>query len=211
MTKRTASSPLKTKSGSKGRTFAKKVSPAMVTAIIGGGQAFQPTKTVVGAEKRLSAFRAAAARRKKGDIRSWTLGSLLGVDDEDGERGNTLKAYFIFSNLVRDGLPLVVMENLKEAGVEADYRNMIIPPRTLQHRIAKGEPLSPVESERAYRLANVISLADQVFGNHEKSLRWLHKPLKALGGKAPLDVLDNEPGSRMVEDLLGRLDEGYFA
>lgn len=138
----------------------------------------------------------------------WTLDSLLGLHDEEDATARDLLA---ISSLIRRGLPLSVMDNLKDAGVDGNYRNMIIPPRTLQHRANKGEPLSPTESERAYRVANIVGLADQVFANHEKGLRWLHKPMKALGGKSPLDVLDNEPGARMVEYLLGRLDEGYFA
>lgn len=32
-----------------------------------------------------------------------------------------------------------------------------------------------------------MAQADEVFGNHDKSLKWLHRPLKALEGQAPLD------------------------
>lgn len=60
------------------------------------------------------------------------------------------------------------------------------------------------------RIANIIKLSDQVFGNHEKSKRWLHKPLKVLNGKSPMEMLDSEEGACIVENLLGRIDEGYF-
>lgn len=119
--------------------------------------------------------------------------------------------YLLLSNEIRKGFAVKVIENLKEAGIDKTFRERIIPARTLQHRITKGEPLSPAESERAYRVASIVSLADKVFGNHDKGLKWLHKPMKSLDGKSPLDVLDNDPGARIVEDLLGRLDEGYFA
>lgn len=119
--------------------------------------------------------------------------------------------YLLLSKEIRNGFSVKVIENLKEAGIDKTFRERIIPSRTLQHRIAKGEPLSPAESERAYRVASIVSLADKVFGNHDKGLNWLHKPMKSLDGKSPLDVLDNDPGARIIEDLLGRLDEGYFA
>lgn len=140
-----------------------------------------------------------------GDGDVWTVVKLLNLENSRGTN------YMSLSNEIRKGFSVLVMDNLKMAGVERIYRDRIIPPRTLQHRATKGEPLSPTESERAYRVATIVGLADQVFANHEKGLRWLHKPMKVLDGKAPLDVLDNEPGARLVEDLLGRLDEGYFA
>lgn len=35
--------------------------------------------------------------------------------------------------------------------------------------------------------------------------------MAALKGKAPIEMLDTAGGARIVEDLLGRLDEGYFS
>lgn len=135
---------------------------------------------------------------------SFTVFALLDLKEQHPD-------YLVLSNAIRKGFSVKVIENLKEAGIDKAFRERIVPVRTLQHRIAKGEPLSPAESERAYRFASIVSLADKVFGNHDKGLKWLHKPMKSLDGKSPLDVLDNEPGARIVEDLLGRLDEGYFA
>lgn len=63
---------------------------------------------------------------------------------------------------------------------------------------------------RAQQIAKITELSDQVFANSKKSERWLNKPLKALNGKSPIDMLDSEEGARIVEDLLGKLDEGYF-
>lgn len=64
--------------------------------------------------------------------------------------------------------------------------------------------------QHAERIAKVVQLSDQVFANHEKSKKWLHKPLNTLNGKTPIDMLDSEEGARIVEELLGQLDEGYF-
>lgn len=192
------------KAQARGRMPAEKV-------VLADGQSFTPSKVVVSGGKKASGIsRHVVLREGKGD-RTWTLVSLLGIDDAVEGLNNTLQGYLTVSRIIREGLPLSVMENLKDAGVDTSYRNMIVPLRTLQHRATKGETLSPIESERAYRVAHIMALAGQVFGNHDKGLQWLRKPLKALDKKSPLDVLDNEPGARMVEDLLGRLDEGYFA
>ncbi|MDP2787148.1 MAG: DUF2384 domain-containing protein [Pseudomonadota bacterium] len=113
--------------------------------------------------------------------------------------------------IIREGLPTSVIRQLEEAGVERKYRIQIIPERTLQHRVKNGERMTPAESERAYRIANVIALADRVFGNHEKGMRWLHNPMRHLEGQSPLDVLDTDIGARLVEEALGQIDAGYFA
>lgn len=112
---------------------------------------------------------------------------------------------------IREGLPTSVIRNLEEAGVERKYRIQIIPERTLQHRVKNGERMTPTESERAFRMASIIALADQVFGNHEKGMRWLHNPMRRLEGQSPLDVLDTDIGGRLVEEALGQIDAGYFA
>jgi putative toxin-antitoxin system antitoxin component (TIGR02293 family) len=113
--------------------------------------------------------------------------------------------------LIRAGLPTSVIRQLEEAGVERKYRIQIIPERTLQHRVKNGERMTPAESERAYRIANVIALADRVFGNHEKGMRWLHNPMRRLEQQCPLDILDTDIGARLVEEALGQIDAGYFA
>ncbi len=113
--------------------------------------------------------------------------------------------------IIRAGLPTSIIRSLEEAGVERKYRIQIIPERTLQHRVKNGERMTPAESERAYRIANIIALADRVFGDHAKGMRWLHNPLRRLEGQCPLDVLDTDIGARLVEEALGQIDAGYFA
>jgi putative toxin-antitoxin system antitoxin component (TIGR02293 family) len=65
-------------------------------------------------------------------------------------------------------------------------------------------------TQHAQRIANITELSNQVFANPEKSTIWLNKPLKSLNGKSPIGMLDSEEGARIVENLLGQLDEGYF-
>ncbi|OYY92864.1 MAG: hypothetical protein B7Y41_13980 [Hydrogenophilales bacterium 28-61-23] len=129
------------------------------------------------------------------------------LDELGGGATNSLSAM----KVIREGLPTSIIRRLEEAGVERKYRIQIIPERTLQHRVKNGERMTPAESERAYRIANIIALADRVFGNHAKGMRWLHNPMRRLEGQSPLDVLDTDIGARLVEEALSQIDAGYFA
>jgi putative toxin-antitoxin system antitoxin component (TIGR02293 family) len=61
------------------------------------------------------------------------------------------------------------------------------------------------------RLAYVISESDRVFGNIEKSSRWLRKPNRVLNGQTPLSLLKTETGTSLVKNMLGQIDHGMFA
>jgi putative toxin-antitoxin system antitoxin component (TIGR02293 family) len=136
---------------------------------------------------------------------------LLSAQYQANAAGDSPLAALNAMKIIRAGLPTSVIRQLEEAGVERKYRIQIIPERTLQHRVKNGERMTPAESERAYRMANVIALADRVFGNHNKGMRWLHSPLRRLEGQNPLDVLDTDIGARLIEEALEQIDAGYFA
>ena len=88
---------------------------------------------------------------------------------------------------------------------------LIIPRRTLAHRKARQQPLSRAESERAVRVASLTALAEETFGNRAKAQAWLRRPTSALADRRPLDLLDSEPGARVVEQLLYRIEHGIAA
>ena len=58
------------------------------------------------------------------------------------------------------------------------------------------------------RLARIIALAAHYLGDAQAANRWLKRPNAALGGKAPLELMDSEPGARSVENALGRIAYG---
>jgi len=80
-------------------------------------------------------------------------------------------------------------------------------PRSLQRRRRSGR-LARFESDRLYRLARIVALANQNLGDHERSMRWLKHPNRALGGLAPVAAIDTELGARQVENVLGRIAYG---
>ena len=116
------------------------------------------------------------------------------------------------AELVEQGLPLANLERLKEKGLTfTEMGETVISPRTLKHRKARGENLSPEETDRAIRVASIIRLADKVFGNHDKAMGWLRGEDDQLGGRTPLSMLQSEAGGRMVESMLWGIDEGFFS
>ncbi|MWJ28514.1 DUF2384 domain-containing protein [Halomonas sediminis] len=112
--------------------------------------------------------------------------------------------------LIRQGVPLAALERLAQHGVDV-ARLGIIKPRTLSHRRAKGEALSPEEGDRLYRASKIILLAEEIFGSQEKAAKWLKKPRRALGNLSALQAIATTPGYAAAEELLEQLRHGFAA
>ena len=52
--------------------------------------------------------------------------------------------------------------------------------------------------DRIVRVARIIALAEQVFGDRDKALAWL----RSADDRTPLRMLHTEPGGRLVESML---------
>ncbi|WP_158927545.1 antitoxin Xre/MbcA/ParS toxin-binding domain-containing protein [Acidisphaera sp. S103] len=79
------------------------------------------------------------------------------------------------------------------------------------HHAGKGA-LSSDESAKVARLAEVWTLARQVWGSDEAARAFLFRPHPMLEGQRPMDVvLSNEFGRPLVEGILGRLQYGSAA
>jgi putative toxin-antitoxin system antitoxin component (TIGR02293 family) len=116
------------------------------------------------------------------------------------------------AEFVEQGLPTRNLELLKAKGLTfTEMANTVISPRTLKHRKARGENLSPVETERALRVASIIALAERVFGNRDKALGWLRHSSERLGGRTPLSLLQTEAGGREIESMLHGIDHGIYS
>jgi len=114
--------------------------------------------------------------------------------------------------IVKERLPLYALHSFAGNGLSEDeIYSFVLPRRTLSHRKSRGELLTHEESDRAVRLARVISLAEEVFGEDAKAGRWLRKPKVRLSGRAPLELLRTDAGARLVEEMLLQLDYGFAA
>lgn len=73
------------------------------------------------------------------------------------------------------------------------------------------ELLSPVVSDRVLQIASLYQFGSNVFGNTQKFQEWLQSSLIALGGKTPLEFINNDTGISMINDLLGRIEHGVYS
>ena len=114
---------------------------------------------------------------------------------------------------IREGLPYAALEALV-AVLEMPHPQVTAilgtAPRTLARR-KQSRHLSPIESDRLYRLAHITQLAAQTLGDLAKARAWLGRDNRALGGLTPLSMLDTEIGTRQVEEALTRINYGVYA
>jgi putative toxin-antitoxin system antitoxin component (TIGR02293 family) len=147
----------------------------------------------------------AAAEKSADDL----VFGILGGESVLGRRSREPK---VLRDRLREGLPYAALEQLlTETHLpQGDVLRVVaLPVRTFQRR-KKEKLLTTQESDRVYRLARILAIAEDVLGSREKAVRWLTKPSRVLG-EAPLGLLDTEIGARDVEDELRRIDYGVIA
>lgn len=90
----------------------------------------------------------------------------------------------------------------------AEALSQVLPLKTLNQRVARGQRLTPGESDRLFRLAHVTAMAEAVFGDYQKAQRWLSKPKQRFAMEPPFTLLSTDQGARLVEQLLIQVAEG---
>jgi len=86
-----------------------------------------------------------------------------------------------------------------------------ISPRTYDRRRIDGR-LDSQETDRALRLRRIIQLAIEMYDGDEGAAKiWLRQSTPALEGLKPLDLIETEAGSVLVENLIGRIEAGVFS
>jgi len=132
------------------------------------------------------------------------LGGKLGVSRIRSDRD--------LASLVEKRLPAAAIKSLVRGGLsDAEVYQLIVPRRTLAHRVARRQPLSKQESDKAVRVARITAMAEQVFGEPERAWRWLRKPKRRFDGKTPIEMLATEAGARLVEEMVAQIDDGIAA
>ena len=88
--------------------------------------------------------------------------------------------------------------------------------------VSKASKRAPTESH-GIRSAREVSVAapkdrvrvaafgENVFGDPERFWSWVRAPKRRFDGRTPLSLLTTAAGARVVEDLLGAIDEGFAA
>lgn len=118
-----------------------------------------------------------------------------------------------WTGLIRSGLPAQSTQSLAGTlgvSVAELAAGLRLPARTVHRRLAKGDVLTPEESERNVRAARVLAKAQDLLGD-ENGRGWVLSPCRALGGEVPITLLDTADGFTAVMDELGRLEHGVIS
>ena len=149
----------------------------------------------------------------------------LGIQESSQYRGLQLRAFEVMgkqlgteiytnadiARICRDGVQPELVSVLYSFGFDKGELDWVVAPRTLSHRKSKNDKLTSDESGRLLRVASIYSLAQTVFANQQKAMKWLHKTRQSFEGMNAIDVMKTEAGARLVEEQLLQIDSGYFA
>jgi putative toxin-antitoxin system antitoxin component (TIGR02293 family) len=128
---------------------------------------------------------------------------------------NRLEAH----DLLQKGLPGGVLDHLVKSvsilGAQSQTsleKAVGISIRTLQrHRETPTRRLSPEQSGRTWKFAEILSHATELFGSQEAAEAWMEQPAMALNQRKPIDLLSTTAGVESVEELLTRIEYGVYA
>ncbi|MEM7296742.1 MAG: antitoxin Xre/MbcA/ParS toxin-binding domain-containing protein [Bacteroidota bacterium] len=71
--------------------------------------------------------------------------------------------------------------------------------------------LSPAVSDRVLQVASLYEHGGLILGDNATFKEWLDSPLISLGGKKPIEFINNDTGISMINDLLGRIEHGVYS
>jgi putative toxin-antitoxin system antitoxin component (TIGR02293 family) len=127
--------------------------------------------------------------------------------------GKKLHSRLDFIPLLRAGLPYEALEAVTgklDISIEVVSASLQLARRTLARRKEQNR-LDGQESERIVRLADVAARAVGLLGSLAQAKQWLTTNNRALGGVAPISLLDTDVGTRAVEDVLLRIEHGVYS
>lgn len=118
--------------------------------------------------------------------------------------------------LLVKGLPGTVLvyliTRIGDVGKSSYFERAIgLSQRTVQRRKdAPNKLLTPEQSGRTWKFAEVFAKAAEVLGSEEEAQRWLEEPAMALDRRRPIDLLASPAGTELVENLLVQLEYGVY-
>ena len=78
--------------------------------------------------------------------------------------------------------------------------------------VSKGAArIKPAVSDRLYRAAKIVALAEDVIEDRDQALEWLSSKQRGLGDRMPFDLIETDAGTREVEEELQRIEHGFVA
>lgn len=112
-------------------------------------------------------------------------------------------------DLIKSGFSAGRLKALFQVGaISPSDRTLIISAKSLNRRLVRGKQLAVDESDRLFLVIHIIAMAEAIFGEDEKSRRWLSKSKSYFLGNSPMAMLSTTQGARQVEEVLIQLAEG---
>lgn len=122
-------------------------------------------------------------------------------------------------DLLQEGLPGYALDHLVHhvAILRAPHHGNLekavgVSLRTYQRKQESlDKPLSPEQSGRTWKFAEILGRATEVFGSQDEAEQWLERPAMGLDERRPIDLLSSPVGVETLEDHLTRLEYGVYA
>ncbi|HTW33656.1 MAG TPA: antitoxin Xre/MbcA/ParS toxin-binding domain-containing protein [Rhizomicrobium sp.] len=130
----------------------------------------------------------------------------------------TIRSRLEAHDLIERGLPAPALRHLvTSVGIlNVSHHGLLekaigISLRTYQRRQDKPDkPLSPEQSGRTWKFAEILGRATELLGSQTEAEDWLERPAMALDQRKPIDLLSTPAGVETVEDHLTRLEYGVY-
>jgi putative toxin-antitoxin system antitoxin component (TIGR02293 family) len=125
--------------------------------------------------------------------------------------------------MIKRGLPATVpgdMATRMGMSKERLYLTIGLPRATVERKARESTPLSAEESSRVLGLGHLVGQVQRMveqsgqpegFDAAAWVARWLDRPVAALGGMRPAELMDTGEGQRIVSNLLSRAQSGAFS
>jgi len=144
-------------------------------------------------------------------LREDSLVYLLGGADLIREK---IKSVFDLITLSNNGIKkasldaLVSHMGMTKKNFAEDILNLSV--KTLERKKA-DDLLDRYTSSHIIEVTKVVAHAFEVFEQEEKMQKWLNTPNRALNQMKPVDLFYIPTGLAMVDNVLGRIEEGVYS
>lgn len=131
-----------------------------------------------------------------------------------GHFSNPLRSDFDLINAGNDGVPKASIDELashlgiSRKSMAEDILDLSV--KTLERK-ALSDKLDKRTSSHALEIAKVLQHAYEVFEDEDKLRRWINKENRSLNGMKPVALFATLTGLNLVNDILGRIEEGVYS
>jgi len=204
--------------------FAKtvKVGPfAFDTVEVSGGKVILQTDSVVSKSTTRLRPRARSHAKPTSDVNSQSnegSSRMIGMSYMEAFRATPMDRI----RLIKQGISARVLEQMaKEMSISKErLAGMLGLARvTVGRKVREDKPLSADEGSRVLGMASLIGQVQMIieesgnpdgFNAAEWVARWIDRPLPALGGQKPAELMDTFDGQMLVSGIVSRMQSGAY-